>query len=349
MSKYHALHQIEKVTELVNELTQIPVTSTSDPDEIRQIRSTGQAIAQCLSSLGSRLAALADHSFECRAEIFKSTDYLEQTPPVQPMTVNHYIAEDNHEEVDTCTNASRPEMMADRLPNQPRPQRNEPNRHQTGQSNWRELADFFVSFGFCANQDGEEDLCTRVYHSQLDESAQWPGIALDQLLNWLLQQAGLSRPTKSEAQAMATPPAHISDGQATVQRSTPLHSTSQDTLGLKALLPSIRKPEIDNPRGETRLSRTGLVTTPVQTRLSQPLSPPNPASPPFIQPIRYPIIQSTTASPQSQFPVDIVHFGKNIAPQAKSQRFGLWLTRYAWVCHLQQFAFTLVVSYYVNR
>lgn len=272
MSKYQPLHQIEKVTELVNELTQIPATSMSDPDEIQQIRSTGQAIAQCLSCLGSRLAELVDLSFECKTETFNSTDDLGQRPPGQPSMVQPYATEDKQERV-TCVNASRPEMMAERLPNQSQQQRNEPDSNQTSRSHWRELADFFVSFGFCTDQDGEERLYTRVYHSQLDQSAQWPGIALDQLFNWLLQQAGLSLPARLETQAATALPAQVSSGQSVAQRKTSFHPDPQNTLGLKALLPSARKPETGSPRDEARLNRPGPGSALIQTRLSRPISP----------------------------------------------------------------------------
>jgi hypothetical protein len=59
------------------------------------------------------------------------------------------------------------------------------------QETWRELADFFISFGYAVDANGIERLQTKAHHSQADKLRKWDGIALDQLVAWLLKQAHL--------------------------------------------------------------------------------------------------------------------------------------------------------------
>lgn len=58
-------------------------------------------------------------------------------------------------------------------------------------SNWREVADFFVSFGYRQNKSREERLTTRAYHSQEDRSNSWDGVAAEELIQWMVRQAQL--------------------------------------------------------------------------------------------------------------------------------------------------------------
>lgn len=58
-------------------------------------------------------------------------------------------------------------------------------------TNWREAADFFVSFGYQLGDESEESLKTKVYHSQEDTFMSWDGIAAEELITWMIQQANL--------------------------------------------------------------------------------------------------------------------------------------------------------------
>ncbi|HXV42098.1 MAG TPA: hypothetical protein VEC96_03480, partial [Anaerolineae bacterium] len=60
-------------------------------------------------------------------------------------------------------------------------------RNRATRENWRELADFFVSFGYAVDKEGQERLETKVIHYQVDQSDQWEGVATSQLLNWMLR------------------------------------------------------------------------------------------------------------------------------------------------------------------
>jgi hypothetical protein len=65
---------------------------------------------------------------------------------------------------------------------------------------WRELADFFVSFGLTIGPEGEERYQTKVHHSQADKAEQWDGIVADQLIDWMFSQTNLPQPAKVETQ-----------------------------------------------------------------------------------------------------------------------------------------------------
>lgn len=66
---------------------------------------------------------------------------------------------------------------------------------------WKEVADFFVSFGYTIDPEGEERIQTRVHHSQAGHFNQWEGIATKELLGWMLDQANLAGEASSEMEA----------------------------------------------------------------------------------------------------------------------------------------------------
>ena len=65
------------------------------------------------------------------------------------------------------------------------------------ETNWREMADFFVSFGELIDSDGNPRLKTKVHHSQGDVTECWDGIATDKLLQWMLAHANISQTPES--------------------------------------------------------------------------------------------------------------------------------------------------------
>jgi hypothetical protein len=58
-------------------------------------------------------------------------------------------------------------------------------------SGWQEVADFFVSLGYTRDQAGRRRLRTRAHHSQADQTQEWDGLALTELIQWMLDRAGL--------------------------------------------------------------------------------------------------------------------------------------------------------------
>lgn len=63
----------------------------------------------------------------------------------------------------------------------------------TPETNWRELADFFVSFGETVDADGIAKIHTKVHHSQGDQSECWDGIVTEELIQWMLSHANLAQ------------------------------------------------------------------------------------------------------------------------------------------------------------
>jgi hypothetical protein len=89
----------------------------------------------------------------------------------------------------------------------PLPSMERKKRTRATHENWRELADFFVSFGYAVDEEGQERLETKVIHYQVDQSEQWEGIATSQLLNWMLRQANLPLLAELETEVEAETPA----------------------------------------------------------------------------------------------------------------------------------------------
>ena len=71
--------------------------------------------------------------------------------------------------------------------------------------NWRELADFFVSFGYARDASGQERLQTKVYYSQGDRTGQWEGIAASRAKDWMLLQADLPFEREKASTGMLAP------------------------------------------------------------------------------------------------------------------------------------------------
>jgi hypothetical protein len=65
------------------------------------------------------------------------------------------------------------------------------------EANWREMADFFVSFGEVIDSDGNPKLKTKVHYSQKDITECWDGIAVDKLTQWMLTHVDLPKVPES--------------------------------------------------------------------------------------------------------------------------------------------------------
>lgn len=69
---------------------------------------------------------------------------------------------------------------------------------ETSRKNWREVAAFFISFGYVRDKGGEERLHTKV-QLRGGKAEQWEGVAPDQLIRWMASQAGLPLPPEPES------------------------------------------------------------------------------------------------------------------------------------------------------
>ncbi len=88
------------------------------------------------------------------------------------------------------------------------------------QGTWRELADFYVSFGYSTDSQGAEHLKTRVRHSQANNLNQWEGIATDELIQWMLKQANLPEPPKGSSTAITAAAPQLGPGRASSPEET---------------------------------------------------------------------------------------------------------------------------------
>jgi len=180
----------------MDELNQTPDRLSDDGDSLQQIKGIGRAIAQVLNSLGiHRYADLANFTPDSLADLLKaeiptiSSKRIERDDwPSQARALAH-----SQEELESPQPEADETLVASA-------EGQEKDTSESPRKDWRELADFFVSFGFAISEEGEERLQTKVHHSQADKPKKWDGIVTDELINWMLSQADLSLPTETEAQ-----------------------------------------------------------------------------------------------------------------------------------------------------
>lgn len=190
----------------MDELNQIPDRPSDDGDGLRQIKGIGQVIAQALNSLGIyRHADLDSFTPDSLAALLKAG-----IPSISPKRIERddwlgqarVLAQAHNQEE---LGSPRPEADENETP-VPLAEGREEDTAEAPREGWRELADFFISFGFAIDPEGEERLQTKAHHSQADKPVQWDGIVTDQLSSWMLSQANLSLPTETEAQPVPVTP-----------------------------------------------------------------------------------------------------------------------------------------------
>jgi hypothetical protein len=165
---------------------------TGDMDDFQQIKGIGPSIAQALHAGGvHRFAALANYTPEELVNLLsikvafitiqriERDDWLGQARRLASVQVTG----DN-----LVVQAQEPSSPAPGSPDA----LSASNHLKHRSTSWREIADFFVSFGHEIDQQGELRLITRVHHSQADQFIQWEGVASEQLITWMLAQAKLS-------------------------------------------------------------------------------------------------------------------------------------------------------------
>jgi len=144
-------------------------------DDFSQIKGIGQSMAQGIYKLGiTKFADLAKHTPEDLANLLK----------LKGLTISpHRIERDDWigqaQALASGVAATAPKKRSFETP-------------WTKAEDWHEMADFFVSFGYLITKDGEKRLTTRAAPSLSGEGHKdWDGIAGDQLIEWLLQEADL--------------------------------------------------------------------------------------------------------------------------------------------------------------
>ena len=188
--------ETKKLVEPMNELNQELDRPTGSRDDLQQIKGIGQTIAQALESLGIyRYADLADFTPDSLADLLKV-----KIPSISPQRIerNDWLGQARA----LAHSQQKPQTPQDEAKKIPvsSAQPHERNTKRTSKDNWRELGDFFVSFGYVINSKKEERLQTKVHYSQGDKFEWWDGIVTDKLVNWMLNQANLSALIDAEAQ-----------------------------------------------------------------------------------------------------------------------------------------------------
>ncbi len=243
----------------MNEFNQISTGLSDDNDELEQIKSIGQSIAQYLYSLGHCFAELADFMPGSLTDLPGATVPLAQ--PQSPRDAGYNDQAGAGQTLACCRpNVPHFQPAADKTIEPMEGGATEKNKGSNpGQQSWRELADFFVSFGFTVNQAGEEQLHTRVHHSQADKSEQWPGLAINQLLNWMLHQANLSPPTKSETQFGAKTPPNLPTLRPVSKKTSILEHSTSYVARAKLPAPAPASPRPTRLQAESSLPLPGPI------------------------------------------------------------------------------------------
>jgi hypothetical protein len=174
------------------EISSLP--SSKAPDDFLKIKGIGQSIAQALIELNiTRYEQIASLTPEQLAGLLH--------PRLTNVTAQR-IAKDDWP-------GQARSLQGSRTPGQKSPDADPDSSDsrqtlsQMAHDGWRELADFFVSFG---NVTGEETgLKTRVHYSQGDQYMEWDGIAASNLLDWMINQAGLAPQLKLEQTPSESP------------------------------------------------------------------------------------------------------------------------------------------------
>jgi len=193
-----------KLARPMNELDQTTDRLPDDRDNLQELKGIGPAIEQALNSRGIyRFADLLDFTPDSLTELLKA-----DIPYISPKYIERY----------DLLNQVRDLVRGQQRRRAPRSEADEtPAPSADGQKgagkaplkDWRELADFFVSFGFAIGKEGEEKLQTKAHHSQADKPQEWDGIATAQLTDWMLSQANLPLPAEIEAPVEEGAPAEL--------------------------------------------------------------------------------------------------------------------------------------------
>lgn len=173
----------------MDEFKDIPDNAGDTYDDFKKIKGIGASIAMALVESGIyRYQDLA------RMTPLELTELLkDRVAFISPQRIQRDEWIDQAKSLAERTPAGAPhiEKSPDKGNNNP-PQEADKAATHSKRETWREVADFFVSFGYTSNQDGEERLQTRVHHSQAGDFKQWEGIVTKELVSWILNKANLS-------------------------------------------------------------------------------------------------------------------------------------------------------------
>jgi predicted flap endonuclease-1-like 5' DNA nuclease len=185
--------KLAEQAEPVADPEQAPDSTREDEDDLGQIKGIGPKVQYVLGKKGlNRFADLADLTPEELETLLKA-----EIPSLSAKRIEreNWIGQAQ----------MRVQRQRERAVPQPRSNGQDEPPQEVGtddptkatREDWRQVADFFVSFGYGTDPQGQEALKTRVHHSQSGEQpADWDGVATDKLVDWMLRQANLPLPAK---------------------------------------------------------------------------------------------------------------------------------------------------------
>jgi hypothetical protein len=161
-------------------------------DNLRDIKGIGKSIAEALNKIG-----IWDYADLAKCNPDQLMDMLKGRLPqiaLQKASPESWIEQARSliEEEMSSESATRNETDSNSLD----PTIHPPETPST-RKGWREIADFFISFGYEDDESGEESLMTKAHYSQADKQMQWQGVVTKELLQWLREQAPLPLETGS--------------------------------------------------------------------------------------------------------------------------------------------------------
>ena len=156
-------------------------SSSMERDDLQQIKGIGQSIALALNNLG----------------IYRFADMIHYTPdkladalrPLVAFISSRRIERDNW--LGQARALAETSKELDEYTSKVPGEGEEKAHRNASPDGWREVADFFVSFGYARDRRGKEQFQTKAHHSQADTLERWEGIAVEQVVDWMIRQANL--------------------------------------------------------------------------------------------------------------------------------------------------------------
>lgn len=240
--------EVAKLKESMNEITQTSDSPSNNRDSLQEIKGIGQAIAQALNRLDIHsYADLTDFTPDSLADLLKA-----EIPSISLKRIEREDWLGQARALARRQKDTGPAQPQTGEPSAPSAERYQKDTAKAPRKSWQELADFFVSFGFAVDKEGEKRLETRVHHSQADKPKAWDGIVTDDLINWMLNQASLSQPAETATQTeLITPPTLVTlyNVQVEISEVQVSEVPTPQAVGEKKLLAKIRF-QISGPEAE---------------------------------------------------------------------------------------------------
>ena len=188
-----------EMVESMDELNQPSDNTPAEQDDFQQVKGIGPFIAQTLIDLEI-------YSFEQLAEL--TPDHLSdllcgRVPAISPQRIENGDWIGQARSLALAKQGISPAKLETPEQSETHSEKQAEEVKKAPREGWRELADFFVSFGYAIGPQGEERLQTKVHYSQGDRFEKWADISTQQLIHWMLTQADLPIPPELEASSVS--------------------------------------------------------------------------------------------------------------------------------------------------